>query len=157
MVRSKKGRRRVVVAAMIYDQEDRLLVGTDGVLPTSDIIATEERPSRRSLGRSMSPSSWDANSTNSSVLHVDLTPSHPAFIAALRSTWAWRQPGVVPPTTSSGLSVSADDHSQAEEGGRTVEKHVGFDRTAFINHFGYGFGFISFNVWPFAASHAKCE
>ncbi len=105
-----------MLAAMIFDQEDRLLVGTDGILPMSDIIATEEHPRRRSLGQARSSNSWDANSSTSSVLHVDLVPSHPAFIAALRSTWAWRQPGVVPPTAASLPPASADGHSLAEMG-----------------------------------------
>lgn len=101
---------------MIYDEEDRLLVGTDGILPMTDIVATDDainkakssRFRRRSrLSRQASLNTWDTNSTSSSVLHVDLTPSHPAFIAALRSTWAWRQPGVLPPTVAAAAAAAA--------------------------------------------------
>jgi hypothetical protein len=125
-IRNKRGRRRVVLATMIYDQEDRLLVGTDGILPMADIIATEERsktrPRRRSgLSRQKSVLSFDTSSTSSSVLNLDLSPSHPAFIAALRSTWAWRQPGVIPPTTAAAQSPSVDVQSQAEEGRNNTE------------------------------------
>jgi len=92
-VNLSKGRRKVVLAAMIYDEDDRLLVSPDGVLPMVDIAAFDVDKKRRSLSRA---GNWDADSTASSVLDIDLTSSHPAFIAALRSTWAWRQPGVLP-------------------------------------------------------------
>ena len=92
-VNLSQGRRKVVLAAMIYDEDDRLLVSPDGVLPMVDIASFDVDKKRRSLSRA---GNWDADSTVSSVLDIDLNTSHPAFIAALRSTWAWRQPGVLP-------------------------------------------------------------
>jgi hypothetical protein len=102
----RKGRRRVVVTTMIYDQDDRLLVSPDGILPMCD-IASVDTPQRKAIfSRSKDPKSWDSESTSSSVLDLDLTASHPAFIAALRSTWAWRQPGVVPARCNSATKSS---------------------------------------------------
>lgn len=90
----RKNRRRVVVASILFDQDDRLLVGPDGVLPMADIVAVEGATGRRPpLRRS---NTWDTQSTSSSILDVDLNTGHPAFIAALRSTWAWRRPGIYP-------------------------------------------------------------
>jgi hypothetical protein len=94
----RKSRRRVVLAAMIYDEDDRLLVAPDGVLPMCDIASVDADTKRRNLSRIKT---GDTESICSSVLDIDLTTSHPAFIAALRSTWAWRQPGVVPARRSS--------------------------------------------------------
>ena len=116
----RKGRRRVVIAAMIYDEEDRLLVSPDGMLPMCDIASIDVDNKKRNANRTKG---WDAESTSSSVLDIDLTSSHPAFIAALRSTWAWRQPGVLParrPSTSlpndssNGSSLHRDSVTQAD-------------------------------------------
>lgn len=90
----RKNRRRVVVASILFDQDDRLLVGPDGVLPMADIAAVEGVSTRRPpLQRA---NTWDTQSTQSSILDVDLSTGHPAFIAALRSTWGWRRPGIYP-------------------------------------------------------------
>ena len=101
-VAHRRGRRRVVVATMIYDQHDRLLVAPDGVVPMCDIASVDvstqaqQRSRRFSVQNMWSQGAWDNRSTTSSVLDIDLSVSHPAFIAALRSTWAWRRPGTVP-------------------------------------------------------------
>lgn len=103
MAAHRKGRRRVVVATMIYDNENRLLVTPQGLLPMCDIASVDGIQRKSTLGRSASTTTWDTASDVSSVLDVDLTPNHPAFIAALRSTWAWRQPGVSPAGPGNGL------------------------------------------------------
>ncbi|KAJ9107335.1 hypothetical protein QFC21_000785 [Naganishia friedmannii] len=95
----KRVRRRVVVATMIYDNENRVLVASDGVIPMCEIAQVDGDSRKSSFGRSQrsnSTTTWDSGSDISSILDVDLSVSHPTFIAALRSTWAWRQPGVYP-------------------------------------------------------------
>lgn len=125
----RKGRRRVVIAAMIYDEEDRLLVSPDGMLPMCD-IASVDVDNKRSANRGKG---WDAESTASSVLDIDLTNSHPAFIAALRSTWAWRQPGILParrasasvPTDGSNGSITRSDSvSQADRAAPDMSRNA---------------------------------
>ncbi|KAJ9123345.1 hypothetical protein QFC22_001544 [Naganishia vaughanmartiniae] len=95
----RRGRRRVVVATMIYDNEGRLLVASDGVIPMCEIAHLYGDSRKSSFGRSQrsnSTATWESGSDISSILDVDLSVSHPTFIAALRSTWAWRQAGVYP-------------------------------------------------------------
>lgn len=103
MAAHRKGRRRVVVAAMIYDNDNRLLVTPEGLLPMCDIQSVDVIHRKSTLSRSASSTTWDSASDMSIVLDVDLTPSHPAFLAALRSTWAWRQPGVLPAGAGNAL------------------------------------------------------
>lgn len=100
---------------MIYDNENRLLVTPDGLLPMCDIQSVEVAHRRSTLSRSASTTTWDSGSDVSSVLDVDLTPSHPAFVAALRSTWAWRQPGVSPAGAGNALLRNAPKTSGMEE------------------------------------------
>lgn len=64
-----------------------------------DIAHVDGDSRKSSFGRSQrsnSTATWESGSDISSILDLDLTVSHPSFIAALRSTWAWRQPGVYP-------------------------------------------------------------
>jgi hypothetical protein len=59
----------------------------------------EKRGNWFGFGRSRRSSFWgEESSVGSSSLDIDLSPSHPAFIAALRSTWSWRRPNVAPPS-----------------------------------------------------------
>lgn len=141
----KRNRRRVVVAAVLLDQNDRMLVWSDGVLPMADIVAVDGDASQSRLKRHISSQHWDTQSTRSSVLDVDLSIGHPAFIAALRSTWAWRQPGVYPQKQTSNTlpdfsttltgppsmqSSSAESHSFTEHSADRRPSYVSMSELA---------------------------
>jgi hypothetical protein len=88
--RERARRRRVVVASIMLDDQDRILVNsTDGLPPMCDIaslsgageISTSKRADRNSLA-----------SGASTILGMDLTPGHEAFVNALRLSWFWRNP-----------------------------------------------------------------
>lgn len=103
----KTRRRRVVVASVLFDTHDRVLVSSiDGTLPMCDIASLElaDRDLPRGKARS------EADSIGSSLLGMDLTTGHDAFIAALRTSWTWRQPngaGDVPYAISSTAPAAA--------------------------------------------------
>ena len=99
--REKARRRRVVVAAVFLDPLDRVLVNsTDGMLPMCDIAnlsgnASGTLASHRSL-KSSANMSWNSDST---VLGMDLTTGHDAFVSAMKMSWAWTNPGFAPPNS----------------------------------------------------------
>ncbi|KAK8861350.1 hypothetical protein IAR55_002169 [Kwoniella newhampshirensis] len=90
--RERARRRRVVVASVLLDDRDRVLVNsTDGMLPMCDIASLTggELPSTaRSFSQSMS--------SESTVLGMDLTIGHDAFVSAMKLTWSWRNPSMSP-------------------------------------------------------------
>lgn len=89
--RERMRRRRVVVAAVFLDNYNRILVNsTDGMLPMCDIASlagSEETPGSK---RSALRSSGASGSTDTTVLGMDLTPGHEAFVSAMRMSWAWK-------------------------------------------------------------------
>ena len=109
-LRHRSRRRRVVVACAIWDlSTGQILVTPDGMLPLTDIGSLESTDGGAASNKSGDRGSTfggDAESVQSSVLDIDLTPSHPAFIASLRSTWFWRQPGAPPPTLAKDRTVT---------------------------------------------------
>lgn len=84
-------RRRVVVASVLLDDQDRMLVSAiDGLLPMCDIA---------SLGPSDIPSVKKAKARDdgdsiagTSTLGVDLTTGNDAFVQAMKMSWSWRNP-----------------------------------------------------------------
>ncbi|KAL7409215.1 hypothetical protein BDY24DRAFT_445093 [Mrakia frigida] len=99
LLSNKSRRRRVVIASAIWDESSgHVLVSPDGMLPLADIGSLESTDGAVGLKSSDRVSAFvDGESVTSSVLDIDLVPSHPAFVASLRSTWFWRQPGAPPP------------------------------------------------------------
>lgn len=99
LLSNKSRRRRVVIASAIWDESSgHVLVSPDGMLPLTDIGSLESTDGAVGLKSSDRVSAFvDGESVTSSVLDIDLVPSHPAFVASLRSTWFWRQPGAPPP------------------------------------------------------------
>ena len=104
--RERARRRRVVVAAVFLDQHNRVLVNsTDGVLPMCDIAsltghANGHLSSRRSF-KSSGNASWNSEST---VLGMDLTTGHDAFVSALKMSWSWKNPAHAPPNSFAPMS-----------------------------------------------------
>lgn len=101
--KEKRRRRRVVVAAIMLDEFNRILVNsTDGLPPMCDIaslsgegLSSKSSKSDKSKNnRSPSNTNSDINSTDggSTILGMDLTPGHEAFVSALRLSWFWRTP-----------------------------------------------------------------
>ncbi|WVR04025.1 hypothetical protein IAU60_001024 [Kwoniella sp. DSM 27419] len=90
--RERARRRRVVVAAVLLDDRDRVLVNsTDGTLPMCDIASLtggDVPDSRRSFNQSLS--------SDSTVLGMDLTTGHDAFVSALKLSWTWKNPSLAP-------------------------------------------------------------
>lgn len=86
-------RRRVVVASVLLDEHDRMLVSAiDGLLPMCDIasLTTADQPVK---SKKRSRSIHDgASSTESSALAVDLTTANEAFVQAVKMSWSWRNP-----------------------------------------------------------------
>lgn len=81
-------RRRVVVASVLLDDQDRMLVSAiDGMLPMCDIAAltSTDDPIKKALSET-------ASSVETSGLGVDLTTAHDAFIQAMKMSWSWRNP-----------------------------------------------------------------
>ena len=90
-------RRRVVVACVLLDTHDRVLVSaTDGMLPMCDIASLtgsgEETSSKRSI-----KSGFGSLSSDSTLLGMDLSTGHDAFIAALRMSWSWKNSDIALP------------------------------------------------------------
>jgi hypothetical protein len=89
-------RRRVVVASVLLDAHDRILVSSaDGMLPMCDIASlASDKPneSRRSTRNSLT--------SENTVLGMDLTTGHEAFISACRMTWSWKNPDWAPPPSA---------------------------------------------------------
>nr|ODN98608.1 hypothetical protein L204_02572 [Cryptococcus depauperatus CBS 7855] len=81
-------RRRVVVACVMFDEYNRVLVNSsDGMLPMCDIASLSgemEKEAGRAVLFAKSPTSGSA------VLGMDLSVGHEAFVAALKLSWAWR-------------------------------------------------------------------
>jgi hypothetical protein len=99
--RERARRRRVVVAAVFLDTQDRILVNsTDGMLPMCDIASL--------MGPGTTPGSKKSFMSNASitsestVLGMDLTTGHDAFVSALKMSWSWRQPSSTTPTLTLG-------------------------------------------------------
>lgn len=89
--RERRRRRRVVVASIMLDDQDRILVNsTDGLPPMCDIASLsgsgEASKSSRRSGKD------SVNTGGSTILGMDLTPGHEAFVSALRLSWFWRNP-----------------------------------------------------------------
>jgi len=83
-----------VIASAIWDESTgNVLVSPDGMLPLTDIGSLEA--SDGAVG--LKSSDRESVTSTSSTLDIDLVPSHPAFVASLRYTWFWRQPGAPPP------------------------------------------------------------
>lgn len=103
--RERARRRRVVVAAVFLDQQNRVLVNsTDGVLPMCDIASLTghmNTHSSRQSSKSTGNASWNSKST---VLGMDLTTGHDAFVAALKMSWSWKNPAHAPSNTFAPMS-----------------------------------------------------
>jgi hypothetical protein len=86
--RERQRRRRVVVASVLLDPNDRILVNsTDGLPPMCDIASLSggEMPSpKKSMDLSLN--------SGSTILGMDLTSGHEAFVSALKLSWYWRNP-----------------------------------------------------------------
>ncbi len=82
-------RRRVVVASVLLDNQDRMLVSAiDGLLPMCDIASlspTDDAVKMKVLSET-------ASSIDSSGLGVDLTTHNEAFLQAMKMSWSWRNP-----------------------------------------------------------------
>ncbi|WWC69018.1 uncharacterized protein I206_102954 [Kwoniella pini CBS 10737] len=106
--RERARRRRVVIAAVLLDDRDRVLVNSiDGMLPMCDIASLtgggDLPDTKRSFIQSVS--------SDSTVLGMDLTTGHDAFVSALKLSWTWKNPSLVPLQSTS----SNDGRSQANE------------------------------------------
>ncbi|WVQ94459.1 hypothetical protein IAU59_001538 [Kwoniella sp. CBS 9459] len=88
--RERARRRRVVVAAILLDDRDRVLVNSlDGTLPMCDIASLtggDVPDSRRSFNQSVT--------SDSTVLGMDLSTGHDAFVSALKLSWTWKNPSL---------------------------------------------------------------
>ena len=102
--RERKRRRRVVVAAIMLDEYDRVLVNsTDGLPPMCDIASLSGNDMKSSKSTVITPT---ANGTGtaggtgteaaSTLIGMDLSPGHEAFISALKLSWFWRNPEYSP-------------------------------------------------------------
>lgn len=88
--REQARRRRVVVASIMFDEKDRILVhSTDGMLPMYDIASLTGGVHGNSNGRGSFIQSLSSEST---VLGMDLSTGHEAFVSALKLSWMWRNP-----------------------------------------------------------------
>lgn len=88
--RERSRRRRVVVAAVFMNSHDRILVNsTDGMLPMCDIasLAGSNDPKDK---RSVLRSSAASGATDTTVLGMDLSPGHEAFVSAVKMSWGWK-------------------------------------------------------------------
>ncbi|WWC60020.1 uncharacterized protein I303_102583 [Kwoniella dejecticola CBS 10117] len=106
--RERARRRRVVIAAVLLDERDRVLVNSiDGMLPMCDIASLTgggDVPSpKKSFIQSVS--------SDSTVLGMDLTTGHDAFVSALKLSWTWKNPSLVPLQSAS----STDGRSQGND------------------------------------------
>lgn len=81
-------RRRVVVASVLLDDQDRMLVSAiDGLLPMCDIasLAPSDITAIKKGGR-------DGDSIATTALGVELTTGNDAFVQAMKMSWSWRNP-----------------------------------------------------------------
>ncbi|WVF66848.1 hypothetical protein IAT40_001590 [Kwoniella sp. CBS 6097] len=105
--RERARRRRVVVAAVLLDDRDRVLVNSlDGTLPMCDIASLtggDMPDSKRSFNHSVS--------SDSTVLGMDLSTGHDAFVSALKLSWTWKNPSLAPIQPV----ISADAKSRTSE------------------------------------------
>ncbi|KAL1410198.1 hypothetical protein Q8F55_004203 [Vanrija albida] len=89
-------RRRVVVASILIDDQDRILVSAiDGVLPMCDIASltpTDAIGKKKGKRYHRRAPSVISSSGESSVLGVDLTTGNEAFVQAMKMSWSWRNP-----------------------------------------------------------------
>lgn len=106
-------RRRVVVAAVFLDSNDRILVSsTDGLLPMCDIASLSgenngsDRKSIRSFTRSFS--------SEATTLGMDLTTSHDAFVSAVRMSWSWKTPAVLAQSQPANENAASTNASLAD-------------------------------------------
>lgn len=84
-------RRRVVVASVLLDDQDRMLVSAiDGLLPMCDIASLSAADS--ALKKKGGALSETASSVETSGLGVDLTTHNEAFLQAMKMSWSWRNP-----------------------------------------------------------------
>ncbi|ODO09232.1 hypothetical protein I350_02832 [Cryptococcus amylolentus CBS 6273] len=105
--REQARRRRVVVASVMFDDRDRILVSsTDGMLPMCD-IANLSGGVHSSSGKASFIQSMTSDST---VLGLDLSTGHEAFVSALRLSWLWKSPA----GSHMSASGSIDGKSQTQ-------------------------------------------
>ncbi|ORY29565.1 hypothetical protein BCR39DRAFT_532155 [Naematelia encephala] len=150
-------RRRVVVAAVFLDAQDRILVNsTDGLLPMCDIASLSGATDNSSSHRSVRSVTQSFNS-DATVLGMDLTTGHDAFVSALRMSWSWRQPslsqinnGVTPsdsadqpgaPTLASIIAdIRRESSSTVESGAAGGSKQMRLSVTKFLERFALSSG-----------------
>lgn len=99
--RERKRRRRVVVAAIMLDEYDRVLVNsTDGLPPMCDIASLSGNDTKSSRSTTVTPGAGGTMTGTgegaSTLIGMDLTPGHEAFISALKLSWFWRNPEYSP-------------------------------------------------------------
>lgn len=103
-------RRRVVVASVLLDEHDRMLVSAiDGLLPMCDIASLTPTEASRLKKRHVNDA---ASSSESSALGVDLTIGNEAFVQAVKMSWSWRNPfwaAMNPFSSLTDISPSAMD------------------------------------------------
>lgn len=89
-------RRRVVVASVLIDDQDRILVSAiDGLLPMCDIASLTPADAigkKKGKRYSRGAPSMTSSSGESSALGVDLTTGNEAFVQAMKMSWSWRNP-----------------------------------------------------------------
>ncbi|KAK6906981.1 hypothetical protein I203_100970 [Kwoniella mangroviensis CBS 8507] len=111
--RERARRRRVVVAAVLLDDRDRVLVNSiDGMLPMCDIASLtggDLPDTKKSYIQSVS--------SDSTVLGMDLTTGHDAFVSALKLSWTWKNPSLASAsaTATPTTSITTDARTQANE------------------------------------------
>ncbi|KAL7419782.1 hypothetical protein Q5752_005698 [Cryptotrichosporon argae] len=128
--RERARRRRVVVASIIFNHEGRILVNpTDGLVPMCDIASTTTEQVPHATSRSFA--------SESTVLTIDLSPSHDAFVQALKASWGWKtsvayKPVPEQPTYSRrGSAITADSSvSSGQQRSLTVNSFVERFQTA---------------------------
>ncbi|KAK4684826.1 hypothetical protein P7C73_g5335, partial [Tremellales sp. Uapishka_1] len=110
--RERRRRRRVVVAAVLVDEDDRILVNSiDGLLPMCDIASL----TTADLPETSKKSSMGSVSSGTTLLGMDLTTGHEAFIQALMRSWHWKSPSNANISNSSVNTVSQPGAIDGEE------------------------------------------
>ena len=114
----------MVVAAVMIDEQDRVLVNsTDGMLPMCDIASLtgggdmNDGKGKKGSGSDMrSQKSGIESFTNSepSVLGMDLTTGHDAFVNILKMSWSWREPTIISPQADPSI-IREKQSNYAEE------------------------------------------
>lgn len=119
--RERQRRRRVVVATIMLDEHDRVLVNsTDGLPPMCDIASLsggEMKGSKLNVG----------DSSTTSMIGMDLTTGHEAFISALKLSWYWKNPELTP--TLSTMHSDAPPHINVSVGSTLQEIRRGSFQT----------------------------